>query len=87
MKYFFCLVTEWNGCIEYTSSFLMTAKPDENLVEKWDQIILNYRGKGERQENSGLIWYPDSLAANDDADYREISEEDYAVMRKYLSTL
>ena len=86
MKYFFCQITEVNGGIEYTSAFLIKCESDDEAVEKYDSVLLGYRGDGERGDD-GFIWYPDCLAAIDDGDYKEITKSDYDVMSKYITAL
>jgi hypothetical protein len=83
---YFCHITEVNGEYEYTSNFLM--EMDEGKEdEQFESVLLSYRGDGEyADDKKRFVWYSDALAA-ENWGYKEIPEEDFTAMRKYLSVL
>jgi len=86
-KCYFCTITEINGEAEYTSSFLMKT---DDIEKDLQEVFKNYCGDGEYdsyngEEDTSFIWFRD-LAATD-SDYREVPEEDFNVLKKYLIIL
>lgn len=82
-RHYFCEIVEINGGYEYVAKFLLKAEPGQDADERFNEIIMNMRGNGEEDE-SGLIWYDDALAAKD-ASMDEITEAEFAVLSKYLT--
>lgn len=86
-EYHFCSVTEVNGGVEYSSSFLMLRRENESIDELLMSVVLNYRGEGDGElEEDGLVWFSDCLAISEWSS-RKITEEDANVLKKYLSVL
>ena len=84
-EYHFCYVTEVNGGVEYSSSFLILRRENESIDELLMSAVLNYRGEGELEED-GLVWFADCLAISEWSS-RKIIEEDANVLKKYLPVL
>ena len=86
-EYHFCSITEVNGGVEYSSSFLILRKENEDIDELLMDVVLNYRGEddGELGED-GLVWFADCLAISEWSN-RKITEEDANVLKNYLSVL
>lgn len=83
-RYFFCSITEVNGEHEYPSNFLMAAGHGECPEVKFQNIFLNYAGKGDREDDN-FVWYDSGLAAKD-PEKIEITQAEYEVMDRYIST-
>lgn len=86
-KCYFCTITEINGEAEYTSSFLMKT---DDIEKDLQAVFKEYRGEGEYDNyngkvDEGFVWFGE-LAAKD-PNYREVPEEDFNVLKKYLVIL
>lgn len=87
MNYYLCYITEQNGETEYTSKFLMACSESEDDEVKFEEILLNYRGEGERDPSFGsMVWYQDCLSATDWG-YNTVPGKDFSILKKYLSVL
>jgi hypothetical protein len=84
--YYFCEITEIHSEYEYDSRFLMRCVGDEKPDDRLEEILLNYRGVGERDDAFNMVMYPGGTGGKISR-METISPLEYMTMSKYLTVL
>jgi hypothetical protein len=85
MKKYIGVIDERNGDMDYSTQYLFTTKGNPDKYT--DKVAMNWRGgtKSDLDKDHEGYWYDNTLIYT--AGYREIPEEDYIVLSKYLAVL
>jgi hypothetical protein len=85
MKYYIGEVHERNGDMEYDTKYLFSTK--KNPDKYTEKVAMEWRGgdKGDWDEQEGGYWSDCSLIF--DHGSNEIPQEDFEVLKKYLTVL
>ena len=85
MKYYIGEVEERNGDMEYSDKYLFATKGSPDRYSK--KVAMKWRGctKADWDEYQQGYWSDCTLIF--EGGYKEIPEEDYVVLKKYLSVL
>ena len=85
MKYYIAEITERNGEFEYNTKYLFATYCEPN--EYTNNVAMEWRGGDEDDwdEDHMGYWYDGSLIF--DGGSKEISKDDFDVLKKYLSIL
>ena len=85
MKYYLGNIDERNGEMEYSDKYLFATKGSPDRYSQ--KVAMEWRGctKGDWDKEQQGYWSDCTLVF--DGGYREIPEEDYVVLKKYLSVM
>ena len=85
MKYYIGEIHERNGDMEYDTKYLFATEGDTSEYTK--RVAMEWRGgdKGDWDEQEGGYWSDTSLIF--DHGSNEIPQEDFEVLKKYLTIL
>ena len=86
MNYFFCTITEHLGDYEFSSNFLTTVVEGENLEYHMSEIARNFRGIPDDNEEDEDSYWSDNICWGN-PNYKEVLEQDYETLDKFLPTL
>ena len=85
MKYYLGKILERNGDFEYTSEYLFATEGDPHEYAKTQAMEWRSSSEDDWDEDHEGWWCDCTLVF--DGGYREIPEEDYVVLKKYLSVM
>lgn len=82
--------TELNSGYEYNDKFILKSDKNEDAYQVAKNILLTWRGDDEQvtvDEDLGLVWYQDGLAAKLHFSMAKITPLEYSIMKNHLTTL